>query len=70
MADYLPALQLRDKWYGIQTNPHPGDLVLIRDESVTNPWPEGLGQKLLLKNVFQMAMDLFGEFECGHLRWC
>ena len=42
----MPALKLRNKWYGTQPNLQSGDLVLIRDKSTTRGlWPKAIVDK-------------------------
>ena len=43
LAEYLPLLQTRRKWYGTSPNFKVGDLVLVVDESTKRGlWPKGV----------------------------
>ena len=42
IAEYLPTLQTRSKWYNVQNNLKEGDLVLVSDEQLhRGQWPLG-----------------------------
>ena len=47
LREYLPELQKRQKWLGIQSNLKVGDLVLVMDENAPRgSWPLGLIQEV------------------------
>ena len=43
LAEYLPLLQPRKKWFGTSPNLEPGDLVLVGDDNVKRgKWPKAI----------------------------